>query len=387
MATDDLTPQVSGLIKAALDPDERTFFKAYLNQEEPGFMDILNPKGRFDQARQLREQIHRGLLTPEVARQATPPPTLGEAKAQFPEFPIPPQAYEAAGPGGGYDLQSTLPPASVSLLNQYQHREGLRQPVTPQVPAGLMEFEQGRQSFLKLRQSQKAPGQPLTPQDEADAYVFATKQFTPQPLPGTLGERKLAGEAKKATAEGDFAEQGQVAELKQKGVSTRKTGLEADTLQEKLPFAASHEKAIIDSLNKDEQLALAQAKTALAEGKFELATSILGIKANVLDNEQARNAVVNMLNRFVPGTAKPKEQSLWEKLTRDHKAEIPLQDPVIIQPKRDSAPTMPDTTPAPQSSKPPSWAETLYKSMKDGEVKEYQGKKYKRVGSKLVPVK
>ena len=140
-------------------------------------------------------------------------------------------------------------------------------------------------------------------------------------------------------------------------------------------------------MNKNEQLALAQAKTALAEGKFELATSILGIKAGVLDSEQARNAVVNMLNRFAPGTAKPKEQSLWEKLTRDHKAEIPLQDPTMTQPKRDSAPAAPDTTPTPQSSKPPSWAESLYKSMKEGEVKEYQGKKYKRIGSKLVPVK
>jgi hypothetical protein len=387
MATDDLTPQVSGLIKAALEPDEKAFFKAYLGQEAPSFMDNLLHTGRFKQARELREQIHRGLLTPEVARQATPPPTLGEAKAQFPEFPIPPQAYEAAGPGGGYDLQSTLPPASVSLLNQYQHREGLRQPVTPQVPAGLMEFEVGRQSFLKLRQSQKAPGQPLTPQDEADAYVFATKQFTPQPLPGTLGETKLAGEAKEAVSKGTYAERQQLIDLDQKKAGIRKTGLEADTLQEKLPFAAAHEQAIIDSLNKNEQLDLAKAKTALAEGKFELATSILGIKAGVLDSEQARNAVVNMLNRFAPGTAKPKEQSLWEKLTRDHKAEIPLQDPAITQPKRDSAPTMPDTTPAPQSSKPPSWAETLYKSMKDGEVKEYQGKKYKRVGSKLVPVK
>jgi hypothetical protein len=94
-----------------------------------------------------------------------------------------------------------------------------------------------------------------------------------------------------------------------------------------------------------------------------------------------------MLNRFAPGTAKPKEQSLWEKLTSKHKAEVPLQDPSMAQPKRDVAPAMPDATPIPSPSKPPSWAETLYKSMKDGEVKEYQGKKYKKVGSKLVPVK
>ena len=387
MATDDLTPQVSGLIKAALEPDEKAFFKAYLGQESPSFMDNLLHTGRFKQARDLREQIHRGLLTPEVARQATPPPTLGEAKAQFPEFPIPPQAFESAGPGGGYDLQAPLPPASISLLNQYQHREGLRQPVTPQIPAGLMEFEAGRQAFLKLKQSQKAPGQPLTPQDEADAYVFATKQFTPQPLPGTLGEAKLAGEAKEAVTKGNYAEDQQLVDLNQKKVGTRKTGLEADTLQEKLPFAAAHEQAIIDSLNKNEQLALAQAKTALAEGKFELATSILGIKAGVLDSEQARNAVVNMLNRFSPGTAKPKEQSLWEKITRQHQAEVPLQDPSMVQPGRDIAPAVPDTAPPAQPAKPPSWAESLYKSMKDGEVKEYQGKKYKRVGSKLVPVK
>src|SRR5690349_15390440 len=94
--------QYTGLIRSALHPDERKFFKEYLGQESPDIKDYLLPQGRFAQARQVREDIVRSALSQIIPSQTNPMATLGEARGISPNFPAPPNAQsygEAQGPG------------------------------------------------------------------------------------------------------------------------------------------------------------------------------------------------------------------------------------------------------------------------------------------------
>ena len=84
--------QYLGVVRAALDPDERKFFKAYLGQESPDIGDYLSPQGRFAGARRLREHITTSILSEAIKQSQAP--TLGEAQALFPNFPTPPSAHK-----------------------------------------------------------------------------------------------------------------------------------------------------------------------------------------------------------------------------------------------------------------------------------------------------
>jgi hypothetical protein len=90
-----------GPVRAALDPDERKFFKAYLGEEGPGLMDFLHPTGRFKQARELRERIVSKVLNQAIDESQNP--TLEEAQGMFPNFPIPARARETR------PIQMTMP--------------------------------------------------------------------------------------------------------------------------------------------------------------------------------------------------------------------------------------------------------------------------------------
>lgn len=97
MTTDTMDPKLDpeqyiGLVRAALEPDERKFFKAYVGQESPDIMDYLRPQGRFDNARQLREYITKTVLLNTINQSQAP--TVGEAQTLFPNFPAPPQAHK-----------------------------------------------------------------------------------------------------------------------------------------------------------------------------------------------------------------------------------------------------------------------------------------------------
>lgn len=82
-----------GLVQAALDPDERKFFKAYLGEESPTLSDWLSPQGRFHNARQVRDRI-MGTVLDQTLRQMNAP-TVGEAQTLYPGFPTPPSAMKA----------------------------------------------------------------------------------------------------------------------------------------------------------------------------------------------------------------------------------------------------------------------------------------------------
>jgi len=94
--------QYTGLVRAALHPDERKFFKEYLGQDSPDIKDYLLPQGRFAQARQVREDIVRATIGQMIPSQTNPMATLGEAQGLIPGFPVPPNARtyaSAEGPG------------------------------------------------------------------------------------------------------------------------------------------------------------------------------------------------------------------------------------------------------------------------------------------------
>lgn len=86
--------QYLGVVRAALEPDERKFFKAYLGQGSPDIGDYLSPQGRFAEARQLREHITRTVLQHAIAQSQAP--TVGEAQTLFPGHKelIPESAYK-----------------------------------------------------------------------------------------------------------------------------------------------------------------------------------------------------------------------------------------------------------------------------------------------------
>ena len=91
---DSTTPfdplQAIDLVRAALEPDERKFYKAYLGDEAPGFSDWLAPQGRFRDARQLRSRI-TDMVVGEAFKQSQAP-TVGNAQDMFPGMPMPKEA-------------------------------------------------------------------------------------------------------------------------------------------------------------------------------------------------------------------------------------------------------------------------------------------------------
>lgn len=98
-----------GLVKSALEPDERKFFEQYLGKENSSLSmgDYLLPiltKGRMqgegtrrlEDARALRQHITQSVMG-EVFKQSLSS-TVGEAQTMFPGFPTPPGATSPTGP-------------------------------------------------------------------------------------------------------------------------------------------------------------------------------------------------------------------------------------------------------------------------------------------------
>jgi len=86
--------RATSLVRAALAPNERTFFKEYLGQESPDIGDYLSPQGRFAKARELRDLINKTVVL--EAYNQSKAPTVGDVQTLFPGHNelIPPGAYK-----------------------------------------------------------------------------------------------------------------------------------------------------------------------------------------------------------------------------------------------------------------------------------------------------
>lgn len=79
--------EATSLVRAALEPDERKFFKAYLGRDKPTFLDIVTKGSRFKEASALRGEI-TNMVVGEAYKQSQAP-TVGHAMDIDPNFPLP----------------------------------------------------------------------------------------------------------------------------------------------------------------------------------------------------------------------------------------------------------------------------------------------------------
>lgn len=431
-----------GVIRAALDPDERKFFKEYLGQDSPGVMDYLAPQGRFGKARDLREDIVKNVLTQALQPRAT----VGEAQALFPDMPVPPNAIRSQNvplQGPGIPIEKPIPtPADPDLfggtgmyepdqmrnMNAYKQRTGAffdegEQPmgsmtgVDPnallprsfqnvvnartqamvhprQAGAGItdaMVKMQTRTRLQQLRSGQKElyPGETRDIEQELGFYDKA-------PMPGSAGARKEGAEASIAEAKVPYAGQREA------------SALLTDEVQRK----ASNAQANLASAHTDETNLLMEAKLRKLIAETELAQTQggqVGQRANNAEELLKLREAAHNLDKakvlFATGAFTPEAQGiilsgLAEGIVPGFKANT--EDRTLFQrlfnktpkvggtvgpmaaPPLSGAPQQPGTeAPAEQPATPkapPTWA----KGMKDGESrKSPDGKTYRRKGNKL----
>lgn len=424
-----------GVIRAALDPDERKFFKQYLGQDSPGVMDYLAPQGRFGKARDLRESIVKGVL--EQALQ--PRATVGEAQALFPDMPVPPNAVTSEtvplqGPGvpvmgpaltdgstaGTYgsralreraapffsegpqpstttpglnpdalvprSFQNVINARTQSLVNPRHAGTGI---------TDAMVKMQSRTRLQQLRTGQKElyPGETRDIEQELGFYDKA-------PMPGSAGARKEGAEASIAEAKVPYAGQREASalltdEAQRKASNAQANLASAHTDETNLLMEAKLGKLIAETqlaqtqgslvgqkaANSDEILKLREAAHNLDKAKVLFATGAF--------TPEAQGIILSGLAEgIVPGfKANTEDRTLFQRLF-NKTPKVGGTTGLMAAPPLSGAPQQPGTeAPAEQPATPkapPTWA----KGMKDGETRKApDGKSYRRKGNTLEVVK
>ena len=433
-----------GVIRAALDPDERKFFKEYLGQDSPGVMDYLAPQGRFGKARDLRESIVKGVL--EQALQ--PRATVGEAQALFPDMPVPPNAMRTTqiplqGPGqpqeipiarlasetdqdyantldymqssapyrqrgGAFFEEGPQPTASVTgvdpnalLPRSFQNVVNAKTQamVNPRhAGAGITDAMvklQTRERLGKLRSGamEMYPGETRDIEQELGFYDKA-------PMPGTPGARKESAEAAIAEAKAPYAgvrEQSALAtDAAQRTASAASAGLsDAHTVETNLLMHAKLAKLLADTKLAETQAGQTGQRADNAESRLRLleAGKLLDMTKTMEALNQLSPSGVQEMYKHIAGRIAPDlglvgdEPNAFQKLFGLQPTKMtvkPQGGPVTapdVTPPQGAVTSQTETPATPQA--PPSWA----KGMKDGESrKSPDGKTYRRKGNRLEQV-
>ena len=351
LAPNSIDPKTMfGLVQAALDPDERKFFKARLGTDSYEMTDYMNPSGRFDRARKDRESVQNFIMQQGLSLMNPALPTQQEAGqygvplSPYPGSQLPARTFDITqrqpredqtfsnpdqrqdsmniGPPdmdpfprtltvpGGPNPQALLRPTQAAYLAATMQGTGRgRQP--QQIPAGLQEFTQLVEAETAAQTTEK--GRPLTPREHADIVAFATKQFSPGARPGTpegqVAKVAGVGAQKKFDAEvaAIFARANQD-NADAKSITDQLAGRIEETTARiallKTQAGTVGQKAAI----ADEMANLAQAKSALMTLKY------LGAKGD-LSTESENLLTKTILELLSPNlTATPKEPALLPSL-------------------------------------------------------------------------
>jgi hypothetical protein len=435
--------QYLGIVRAALDPDERKFFKAHLGQDSPDMMDYILPQGRFAKARDLRETIVRTVLGQAMAHEQNA--TVGEAQSQFADFPVPPSAMrpgkpiEEAGPfvrqtapgfpekaisspgifeagptkpdvipgrEPQFTLQPTpedrihpgqpevnrealLPNSYQNLLTQRQHREGLRGTANQQ-GGDLKKYEDnfmlGRTAFIE------ANGRLPNQQELLDIQQQAMGAYDKQPRPGTQGARKLTGEADIASAKGGVAPQQAMADLQKTQAGTELD--EAHTKTDNDLRMARLNEILARTRLEDTQAGDVGKRATSAESKLALMEAGKALELfktlearGMIDAKGMKTLLEGVVRKVAPDLeASGVEPSMMEGLFGIEPKQLTIGPKGTMQaPKGQPAPkamTPTETTPTPDDDK--AALRSLGSRLKEGESQVYKGKRYTRKGNKLV---
>ncbi len=466
---DRLDPmQYTELVRAALHPDERQFFKSYLGQESPDIKDYLLPQGRFDHARQLREGIVRQVLQQTIPSLQNPKSTVAEQQGLQPGAPIPPNAMGTQvtpleGPGA---------PVSTGIMpGQGMTPEQLATPTT----YGTMQDSTQRLYNTRSHPFFQEGPQPtsVTPTVNPNAILPPAYQAN---LDAEIHKRGLRGFAPNSTIKADALDnylamqrgeikpdyQGHMEDLatlagitpKEHGALTpagRLQGAKASIAEAQVPYAGQQAAANVaktqagttntqartktEDLLRDPKLealiaktqlmhtqastvgqkaALADQVSKLQEAKFGLALQkYMNVKSQLSpeDNDLMMNQLMKMGNL---GTELKRDQpgfidSLLGNPGAAHLQANPLQGPVgnaptgnpmqfsngaIAAPEQGGLvnPEPITSVGGPQGGQPSpedkrAMAKALYDRMKEGDVQTFDGVKYTKQGSKLVPTR
>lgn len=441
------TEQYTGLVRAALHPDERKFFKEYLGQDSPDVSDYLLPQGRFSSARQVREDIVRQTLQHMIPSATNPQATLGEARGISPNFPAPPNAQsygEAEGPG--------VPQATGIIPGQGMSKEMLSTPTahgTMQDSVNKQYAERGSPYFSEgLRPSTPMPTEDMSavlPRSYQNLLVQKTHQFGLRPVQATAATRKADMEARyKDIVTGADTEDypGEAADmrvklgLEQKGVlpdSAKGRILEstAQIKESEAKFASRKNQANLDKTvaqtegtqadTQTENL-LRQAKLTKLEKQAELASKNATLAGDLSASEkhkqdQLKFGVMKWLDahghltndeidtglnsmetmrkgnglEFTPDKVNALKEFLGMSGgihlgARQPETGNPMQSDSTLAPQQGDlqAPVSSQTEAAPMDKK--AMAKALYDRMKEGDVQTFDGVKYTRKGKELVRV-
>ena len=409
----------NSLIRSALDPDERKFFKEHLGQESPDIMDYLNPSGRFSRARDLREHINQQVLSAAIGlKPMEGSPTVGDALDINPKFPVPSSAkrtvdsmnvdrslvpdtfdinqlqhtpfVDGNGPtAGGYtspgegqrsigvtpytevDRNQLLPPVFQQVLKQDLHKRGLRE-IAPIQNAKANSYQRLQEIF---------DGDPERFGGEADYHgrvlgiVKDADTLKPPvgPKPLTDKERKLKAQADQEETKAKYTKDLIEATIKGKKAT-------ADKAEATTPLPGM----------KQAQLDLIISKSNLAKKQTEAITPVMDkhlkqleslklmTAMDLLDEDSAMKMAEEITAKNFPGLkAEGHDVSLFGGM-------FGKENRISVTKKAPTQQTTEQPTAQPTDKK--AKAKALFDSLKDGDTGDLDGVKYKREGGKLVPV-
>lgn len=416
----------NSLVRAALDPDERKFFKEHLGQESPDIMDYLLPQGRFARARDLREHINQQVLTSAIGLNPMQgQPTVGQALDINPRFPIPSQAIsrpqvELQGPGApvrtditpgeGYtpedyaireddlarllktrsrpfyeegprptgpgepvvDRDMLLPPIYQAALGKDINLRGLR---------GLNPYQAARGGLLNRWMELQEGADPTHP-GEAEAIATALGFYKKGDLPVAPGaqptdkDRYNKARADKMESDAELARKGLPGKLEKQGADLAKT--KATT---PLPGMAQ---AMLDNVLQRTELMKTQ-RGAITPAMDRFNKQLEAVKTikvmEMADDESLATMLKEVVKRNFSGLQA-------EGHDMSHFGGIFGQTPGIkVTPKALTPPTQPEieapVTGMTKGINAPPKVRALFLSLKEGEVGEVDGVKYIKKGLKL----
>ena len=334
-------------------------------EQAQGPFDIRQGPGENDPIREIYPYTSRMDIVPSGVN----------TSAQGPGAPMTLEGPQPTGTAQRVNPNALLPRSYQHLLEQRQDRERLQRPAPHYPSAEEQKLNIGVD--LGIRAFEFKHGRKPNPEELNTIYTEVTGGFDKAPKPGSLGERKLEGEAKVSEAKGDFAQVREEADLFATGMKGKRD--QADAAETWKLMGAKLEEITQRALLEKAQTSSAYQKAEAGQFNESLAAAKLYGALNK-STKLSMEDKVNLMNSVL---GQQKDGSTLEV--------IPKQTPVEaffgmapseteVKPKGlGSVPEQPTSEQSDNKQSNNAYLHSIWKSMKMGEEKVIKGKRYKKV--------
>lgn len=272
------------------------------------------------------------------------------------------------------DLDALLPPIFQQRLEAQQHREGLQRPAPHYASAEEQKLKLGID--LGINAFKFKHGREPNPEELNNIYTEVTGGFDKAPKPGSLGEKKLEGEARASQAKGDFAQVREEAEVFATGQKGKRD--QADAAETWDLMGARLEEITQKSLLEKAQASSAYQKAEAGQFNEALAAAKLYGAINK-STKLSTEDKVNLMNSVL---GQQKDGSTFDVIPKQTPSEAFFglaPSKTEVKPKElGKVPEQPTSEQSDIERAEQAYFLSIYKSMRIGEEKVIKGKRYRK---------